>query len=162
VGYTKRQLIEDAFDEMGLPAYVFELAPEQLQTALRRLDTMMAEWDLRGLRLGFPLGGPTSSDISADTGLPLGAVPAVVTNLAIRLAPSHGKTVAPETKSDARIYLNTLMTYAAFPNEYQWQSTLPLGAGNKPWRWLQTFAAKPQAKDLPTPVVGMTFDGGPQ
>lgn len=162
MGYTKRQLIEDAFDEMGLPTYVFELSPEQMQTALRRLDTMMAEWDLKGLRLGFPLGAPGSSDITVDTGLPLGAVPAVVTNLAVRLAPSHGKMLPPDTKSDARAYLQTLMKWAAFPNEYQWTNTLPLGAGNKPWRWLQTFAGKPTAQDLPTPEVGITFDGGPK
>ena len=51
MGWTKRQYIEQAFEEVGLAAYVFDLTPEQLQSALRKLDAMMAEWNAKGLRL---------------------------------------------------------------------------------------------------------------
>lgn len=160
MGYTKRQLIEDAFDEIGLPAYVFELQPEQYQSALRRLDTMMAEWDLKGIRLGYPIGAPGSSDISQDTGIPLGAASAVILNLALRIASGVGKTPSADTKSNARTAFNAVLNVAAMPNEYQWPSTLPRGAGNKPWRWYQTFFQPPTDQDMPAPAVDMTFTKG--
>jgi hypothetical protein len=48
VGYTKRQFVTSAFEEIGLADYVFDLQPEQLEGALRRLDSMMAEWNAAG------------------------------------------------------------------------------------------------------------------
>ena len=45
MGYTKRQYIEAALTEIGLADYVFNSTPQDLQTALRRLDGMMAEWN---------------------------------------------------------------------------------------------------------------------
>ena len=55
MGWTKRQFIEQAFEEIGLAAYVFDLTPEQLQSALRRLDAMMAGWNTNGIRIGWPM-----------------------------------------------------------------------------------------------------------
>ena len=40
MGWTKRQFVTQAFEEIGLASYVFDLTPEQLQSALRRLDAM--------------------------------------------------------------------------------------------------------------------------
>ena len=54
MGYKKRQFISAAFEEIGLASYVFDLQPEQLQSALRRLDAMMADWNAKGIRLGYP------------------------------------------------------------------------------------------------------------
>ena len=48
MGWTKRQFVAQAFEEIGLASYVFDLTPEQLQSALRRLDTMMAAWNALG------------------------------------------------------------------------------------------------------------------
>ena len=31
MGWTKRQFIEQAFDEIGLASYAFDLGPEQMQ-----------------------------------------------------------------------------------------------------------------------------------
>ena len=53
MGWTKREYIEQAFEEIGLASYVFDLTPEQLQSALRKLDAMLAEWNAKGLRLGL-------------------------------------------------------------------------------------------------------------
>mgnify|MGYP003525752305 CR=1 FL=1 len=56
MGWTKRQFVTQAFEEIGLAAYVFDLTPEQLQSALRRLDSMMASWNAKGIRLGYQIG----------------------------------------------------------------------------------------------------------
>jgi len=134
MGYSKRQFLEAAFTEIGLADYVFNLTPNELTTALRRLDAMMAEWNERGIRLGYPLpGSPQFSDIDAQTGVPDRANEAVITNLAVRIAPSYGKQVLPGTMTTARAALNTILVRAAAPTPMRLPGTLPVGAGNKPW-----------------------------
>jgi hypothetical protein len=146
MGYTKRQYIEAALTEIGLADYVFNSTPQDLQTALRRLDGMMAEWNERGIRLGYPLPlSPQQSDLDSQTGVPDRANEAIVTNLACRIAPSYGKQVLPATMTTAHFALNTIMVRAASPAPMQLPGTMPAGAGNKPW----TYQGDPF---LPEPV----------
>jgi len=131
MSYTKRQLVEAAMAEIGLASYAFDLMPEQRELALRRLDSMMAEWNTRGLRLGYPVpDNPADSDIDVDSNLPDAAWEAVITNLALRMAPSYGKQVNIETKVTARHALNTILSRASMPSEMKLPS-MPSGAGNK-------------------------------
>lgn len=131
MGWTKRQLVVQAFEELGLGAYVFDLEPEQLQSALRRLDSMMGTWDGKGIRLGYPISSPESSDLDDDSNLPDAATETVFTNLALRLAPSFGKTPSVDTKTTAREGYQVLLGKAAHPIESQFPGTLPVGSGNK-------------------------------
>jgi len=135
VGYSKRQFLTAAFTEIGLASYVFDLQPEDLESALRRLDSMMADWNGKGIRLAYPLpGSPQDSDLDAESDVPDSANEAIITNLAIRLAPSYGKQVSPLTLVAAKNAYNTLLSRATMPYEQQFPGTLPSGAGNKPWR----------------------------
>jgi hypothetical protein len=135
MGYSKRQFVYAALEEIGLASYVFDLQPEQLQSALRRLDAMMGDWNGLGIRLGYPLpGSPQDSDLDEPSLVPDNANEAIITNLAIRLAPSYGKTVSPDTKVVGKNAYNVLLSRAALPFEQQLPSTMPAGAGNKPWR----------------------------
>ena len=135
MGWTKGQFINQAFGEIGLASYVFDLNPEQLQNALRRLDTMMAAWNALGIRLGYPLpSSPEDSDLDEETNVPDSAYEAIYTNLGIKLAPSFGKQVMPETKITAKESYNTLLSRAAMPQEQQLPGTMPAGAGKKSWR----------------------------
>ena len=131
MSYTKRQLVEAAMAEIGLASYAFDLMPEQRELALRRLDSMMAEWNTRGLRLGYPVpDNPADSDIDVDSNTPDAAWEAIITNLALRLAPSYGKQVNIETKVTARHALNTILSRASMPAEMKLPA-MPSGAGNK-------------------------------
>jgi hypothetical protein len=135
MSFTKRQFVTQAFEEIGLASYVFDLTPEQLQSALRRLDTMMAAWNALGIRLGYPLpSSPNDSDLDEQTSVPDSSNEAIYTNLAIKLAPSYGKQVMPDAKVTAKESYNTLLARAAMPIEQQLPSTMPSGSGNKPWR----------------------------
>ena len=135
MGYSKRQFVAAAFEEIGLASYVFDLQPEQLQAALRRLDAMIADWNGKGIRLGYPLpGSPQDSDLDEPTLVPDWANEAIITNGAVRLAPGYGKVVMPETKAVAKDSYNTLLQRATMPPEQQLPATMPAGAGNKPWR----------------------------
>lgn len=131
MGWTKRQYIEQAFEELGLAAYVFDLTPEQMQSALRRLDSMLATWNAKGIRLGYPLpSSPQDSDLDAATNVLDAANEAIYTNLALRVAPAFGKTPTAELKGNAKAGYDLLLMKFAIPPEQQ-LNTLPSGAGAK-------------------------------
>jgi len=136
MGWTKRQFIEQAFEEIGLAAYVFDLTPEQLQSALRRLDAMMAGWNANGIRIGWPMATqPDDASLDTDPKAPDVANEAIYLNLAIRLAPGFGKTISTETKADADAAYSNLLNQTSAPTpERQYPNTLPRGQGSKPWR----------------------------
>lgn len=139
MSWTKRQLIEQAFDAFGLANYVFDLSPEQLQSALRRMDAMMASWESRGIRVGYMSAtDPDQSDLDQASGVTDQAYEAVYMNLAVRLAPSIGKVLSHDTKTQARAAYDFLMSkvMADIP-EMQYPSHMPAGQGNKPWRFAQ-------------------------
>lgn len=133
MAWTKRDYILQAFEEIGLGSYAFDLTPDQWQAALRRLNGLMATWNAKGIRLGFPLpSSPNADDLDAEATVPDRAGEAIVLQLAIRLAPSYGKAVSMETKVAAREAYNAMLTHYTHPIEMQFQGTLPVGAGNKP------------------------------
>lgn len=144
MGYTKRQFIHAALEEIGLAAYTFDIQPQQLESALRRLDSMMAEWNAKGIRLSYPLpSSPQDSDIDSESEVPDSANEAIIVNLAIRLAPSYGKQVMAQTMMTAKNAYNTLLSRATGPLEKQLPQTMPLGAGNKSWRYSNPFVHPP-------------------
>ena len=88
MGYTKRQFVTAALEEIGLASYVFDLQPEQLQSALRRLDALMAEWNGKGIRLGYPLpSSPQDSDLDEESNVPDSANEAVIPSPTLAKAP---------------------------------------------------------------------------
>jgi hypothetical protein len=148
MGYSRRQFIESAFEELGLAEYTFDMQPEQYQGAARRLDAMLMTWNGRGLRLGPNISATAAgADLAADMGIPDIANEAIILNLAIRLAPSYGKTVSPDTKASALEGKNTLFARFAKPIPQRFPHDLPLGAGNKPWRYGNPFVL-PEAEPL--------------
>lgn len=136
MSWTKRQIITQAFEEIGLAAYVFDLTPEQLDSALRRLDAMVGGWNANGVRIAYPLpSSPQDSDLDQDTNAPDFAVEALYLGLAVRLAPGFGKVPSPETKMFADMAYSNMANQVAIPTpERQMPQTLPRGQGTKPWR----------------------------
>jgi hypothetical protein len=148
MGYSRRQFIESAFEELGLAEYTFDMQPEQYQGAARRLDAMLMTWNGRGLRLGPNISATAAgADLATDMGIPDIANEAIILNLAIALAPSYGKTPSPDTKAGARMALNTVFARFAKPIPQRFPHDLPLGAGNKPWRYGNPFVL-PEAEPL--------------
>jgi hypothetical protein len=144
MGWTKRQFIVQAFEEIGLAAYVFDLGPEQLESALRRLDSMMATWNGKGIRLGYPIpSSPQDSNLDSATNVPDAANEAIYLNLGIRLAPGFGKTVSVDTKVAAKMGYDNLLARMSMPMERQMPGDMPRGAGNKPWLTDQSFLTPP-------------------
>ena len=107
--WTKKQIISEAFAEIGKGSYSFDMQPEEYQMALRRLDAIMATWGATAnIRIGYS-GGNGFGDVGAETEVPDWAVSAMYLNLAINLAPGYGKMVSPDTKINAKIALDSVM-----------------------------------------------------
>lgn len=134
MGWTKQQLIDEAFSELALQGYIFNVGPDEQTSALRRLDSMMAMWNGKGIRLGYPI--PSSADNSTldqDSNVPDWANEAVFLNLAIRLCGGFGKLPPAATMATAKEAYAVVMQRMAMPQQTQMPSTMPIGAGNRRW-----------------------------
>lgn len=154
MSWTKQELINQGLTEIGKNPNIFNIDPDDMQSCLRNLDSMMATWNNRGIRLGYALPSSTaSSELDTPSNIPDWANEAVYLNLAVRIAPSFGKTPSAETKLAARTALSTLPNQAAFPPEQQYKTWVPSGAGNKPFR-------DTNYPFLPPPVDALTAGEG--
>lgn len=160
MGWTKRNYIEQAFTEIGLAGYIFDITPEELNTALRQLNSMMAAWNAKGIRLGWPMpSSPNNDDLDDETEITDAANEAIYCGLAVRIAPTFGKTVGGQTQFFAKQAYDQLLVAAAQPIEKQFPDTLPAGAGNKPWRNNDSpFIRPPQDPLLTGPDGILEFD----
>lgn len=153
--WTKAQLIDAAFEELALAGFVVDISPEEQASALRRMDTMLATWEGKGIRLGYALpASPDDSDVDQPSGLPDRANEAVFTNLAVRLAASFGKTLNVSTMKTAADSYAALLVPLANPRQQQMPSTLPMGAGNRSRGFRRTFFPKPTQDPLPVDGAG--------
>ena len=126
--WTKRQIIQLAFEEAGLAHFAFDLTPDQVQSALLRLDSMMTGLNQQGLQIGYNAG---DQDPDADSGLPDGAYEMAVAGLAIRIAPSYGKQIGASTAAVYSRGLDALKVQAAHPQNVNLPAGYPVGAGYK-------------------------------
>lgn len=133
MSWTKRQIIEQAYEELGLAAMFYDLQPEQLESARRKLDTMVAGWSSKNIQIGYPLPSEAnSSDLDQETNVSDYAIEALYLNLAVKIAPSHGKNVSPDTKLQAgSTYRNILCMSLKNPPQMKYSCALPSGAGHK-------------------------------
>ena len=147
MSYSKREFVLAAFDEIGIGSYQFDLSPEMLQVGLKRLDAMMASWNARGIRLGYPLASsPGSSDLDTATEVPDSANEAIYQNLAVRIASVFGKVVSPDTKQAAYYAYSAMISKAAEIPEMQFNQTVPAGQGNKFYRQYTYMLRAPEEK----------------
>jgi hypothetical protein len=164
VGWTKAQLISEAYAELALAEYEFDITPEEQQAALRRMDAMMARWNSQGLRIGYTLSAsPTGSSVDDDSGIPAECVEAVYMGLAVNLAAGKGKALAQSTKATAKTAFDALMSrvVSGQTTEQQLSSGTPRGAGGKTWRHLGSpFFSTPNTTPIQNTNDGVLNLGG--
>lgn len=154
---TKAQLVADAYTELGLPPWVYSIAPEQLLYGCSRMDAMVAQWaGIDGVRIAYNFG----QDPNADAGIALSLQQAVTLQLAIALAPQLGKTPSEQTLALAESAWSRLLIAAAQPPQVQLPATMPRGAGAKAYRFgpYQTFVPRPDLAPLGTSGDGTQLD----
>jgi len=147
---TKRQIVDMAYEECALAGYEFDVTPEELQSALRRLDTLMAEWQGSGLRMGYNFPASIGTGNLDDwSGVPDACMDTAAKYLALRIAPRMNKALGSEARQARAAGMVALRTYCMTPVERQLSVNTPYGAGNKYWA-LQWPVAMP-------PVVQVEF-----
>ncbi len=134
---TKGYFVVAAMVETGLASSAADIQPDDLQNGVNRLDSMMAEWDASGIHVGYPLATPTSTSPATETSVYPYAVEAIALNLAIRLAPSFGRQVMPDTKANAKAAKDTVILRMTSPPSMHLPNTMPAGAGNRQAQWGQ-------------------------
>ncbi|MEG2634933.1 MAG: packaged DNA stabilization gp4 family protein [Acinetobacter sp.] len=154
MSWTKREFVEQALEELGLASYVFDLQPEQMNSARIKLDAMIAGWAGRGLKLNYPL--TKDSDLDEETGVPDAANEAIYKNLAIALAPSYGKAITIDTRASAKDAYDSLVRLLVSVPQMRLPTNMPIGAGNKDW--CQTFVAPVQNNNVDSPSGALEFN----
>lgn len=131
---TKRVLVDMAYEECALAGYEFDVTPEELQSALRRLDALMGEWKVQGIDLGynFPaaLGQGNLSDWS---GVPDWAANVSAMTLALRIAPRMNKSMGAAANKALASGMVALRAKTQTVPEYSLRPWTPHGIANKTW-----------------------------
>lgn len=137
MAYKKLDIVDLAFQEIGIASYEFDLNPQETNGALRQLDVMMATWNRRGIRLGYPIpSSPNNSDLDQIIDIPDNAFEAMYLNLAVRISTGFGKQLAAETRIAAHKTYQELLSSQITPIEQALDyRAVPSGAGNKSWRY---------------------------
>lgn len=154
---TKRQLVEQAYNECMINGWELDITPEEKAMALTRLDMLMNELAGRGLSLNynFPtaIGG---SNLNDTLGCDDQAFYGLAVLLAERLAPTTGKTqsLASRQALDAAMKAVRAMAQQLVPTVHYGNGTA-WGSGNKPWSQRYPFVA-PVAPANPAALNGGT------
>ena len=101
----KLDIINMAFDELGLSGYIYDLEPEQLELANKKISAMIASWSLGSVRTQWRFNTPYTDDADIANNI----VEAVYLNAAVRLAPSLGKVATQDTKLAAKKALEAII-----------------------------------------------------
>lgn len=135
MSYTKRDIVTEAYAELALAGYVFDLTADELLWASRRLDQMMGVWLESGIDLDYPVPTGPAVDLDEVTNIEPWAVKAAILKLAVSIAAGKGKALAASTLAEAKQAYDTLCIRFAQPGTVPYQDQLPTGAGDAPWRF---------------------------
>lgn len=124
---TKREILGQALEEIGIADYNFDIQTDELAAGLRRLDRIAAQWDGKGIRTGYNLG----AGLDDDSGLPDVAINCFALQLAVQWGPSWGKVLSMDTKIAAKQAINDLIVSLGTMPEVSYPPNLPIGAGNR-------------------------------
>ena len=133
-GYSKLDLVNAAFNEIGFANYIYDIDPEQLNRVMMQMDAMLMNWKAQGINVGYyQTYTPGQSDINSDSGLPSTAIEACYLGLAKRIAPSFGKALSPDTIKNFGDAWRAMLANIARDIPYHAPGHIVSGAGNRSW-----------------------------
>jgi len=107
--YTKREIINASLEEIGLSPDELDITSAENQRVGRNLEALVKQWLLNGVEINYNFASDIHNpDLSEATELSHYALQALSLNLAIRIAPSFGKQILPDTKENAVVAYNIL------------------------------------------------------
>ena len=123
---TMREVVQDAFEEIGVKTAEVPLTDDELQSGIRRCNDMLTEWADIGITPGYNEVFNGDDVIQVDRN----AVGAIKYNLATRLAPSYQKIIGIGLATNASTTYETLLASVTDLSNIAYPDTLPLGSGN--------------------------------
>ncbi|PTB28847.1 hypothetical protein C9I56_11190 [Paraburkholderia caribensis] len=129
---TKIEIVNEAYAQLGLANYVFDLQPEEITTGIRRLDRMMAQWDAAGIRIGYNLPPEASVSNANDIiNVPDWAEQAMIYGVALLIAPTIPKVPTPDLRKSAQDSYDVLLYGNYEIPQMQMPRHMPIGLGNR-------------------------------
>lgn len=129
---TKKELINLAFEEIGIASYNFDIQPEQYISALKRLDSLISVWQSKGLETNYLLSDPISGTSLEDEAILSDlAIKPAYSNLALDLCPMFGKNPSAINLKNASQSYKALIADNVSINEVK-KDRYVLGSGYKP------------------------------
>ena len=129
---TKKELINLAFEEIGIAYYSFDIQPEQYISALKRLDSLISVWQSKDLELLYVLSNPiTGASLEDEAILSDEAIKPAYSNLALDLCPMFGKNPSIINLKNANQSYKALVAANVSTNEVK-RDRYVLGGGYKP------------------------------
>lgn len=125
----KGDLVTRALKMLGVVDSITSPDPAEIADGLETLDSMVAEWENHGIRLGYqlaPEGVP--ADPGDESGLADKYVMGVAANLAVNMAPLIGREAQPTIKSRAKLFYEGLFSIEL--TQRQSDPMMPTGTGN--------------------------------
>jgi P22 tail accessory factor len=130
---TKQKIIERALESIGIASYIYDLSYEELNSCLRRLDDLMAEFMTDGYVMGaYPLHiDADDSSLDEEAPINMSYKKVIYLELGRDLAPMFGKNLSKEYEMDVWKSRMTLNNGATFPMTANLNIRyVPAGAGN--------------------------------
>lgn len=132
-GILKREIVKRAYAVCGQSSSEFETTPEEMAFGVQCMnDTLAMLQDQRGICLGYNFPPAASFGSGEDeSGIPRGAVQAVVQIVARELAPMIGATLPPTANGSYASAMSLLLaTYSRVPTMNYARGTIA-GAGSR-------------------------------
>lgn len=151
---TKNDIILGAYTQLRISGLTRNPTPEDLETALDRLEDMAADWDIT-----FPVGYnfEDEPDPNSDAGIVRGLSLCFKTNLAMRLVPDFNKDASPVLYAQANQGLSNMASVSAMARlqQVQYPNRAAVGSGNYRWaRWARFYRS---AGNLPINSANRTM-----
>ena len=123
---TMLEVVQDAFEEIGVKTAEVSLTDDELQSGIRRCNDMLTEWDDIGIITGYNpvLNGSDTLEVDRN------AIRAIKKNLAVDLAASFQKPISMDLAAIASSTLDVLMASSSNIGEIAYPDSLPMGSGN--------------------------------
>ncbi len=99
---TKNEIVLESLEELRISGLTVKPSPEEIVSAIKRLDNMVLGWQNKGLCLGYIPIDDSGIDPEQNSGLLESDKHAVVINLAKALCPMYGAPLHPDTRAEAK------------------------------------------------------------
>lgn len=131
--------ISDAYSRLRISGLTVIPNPSDLELALKRMESMMAQYASRGVEVGYNF--EEEPDPNSDLNVPIEFWDMISTNLAVKLVPDFNKDIPPALMGEAMQTLAQASSVCARNRirQVQYPARQPVGSGNRVFNRWQRF-----------------------